>query len=637
MNTAREKRTVKIPILSKRPVFKLKKSEWDNLRVILVQTLTFRLFVVDCFVKKARELAQNGQYDSSFSAFLNSLSIFKKSDLIGTSVHFQKLASKAKRESSLSGKSNSKSEITSKEKKGNFRKDNTICYTYIDNTTQNLQPGIEPVHVRAGHAQGQGPPDAGDSEQPGSSWESYCGFEIKRKISAILLELAEVLWKMGDLGKLRDVCREGLQYAPQQLKFYIFSAKLHKSLSSKKQTKKNLKLTLANLHKGEEILRQALQPKRAQRIRLEISQIRRRFLKRVLRDKLGKKLGLAWEQRVQKKHVVGYLRRLFARVFHLIKKLHFSFSISNREQCHMRQICRSFRVIRRQFKDFLLFFERFGYPERAPKGWHSPAGKSCLEDHRQIDLVLMFFITVQKRRQSSKKSTRRSRSRFGPRRDSTLRLCCKWRKLFESAAPGKIESDFVSHAEKGRRPNQGKSRGAFPELLFEMDEVVQPAHRAAELDCKSKARERGKQGDFNLSKELAKSADEIKQGIQQDFRKQNKVYFHQLKKLFKENCKTSSKNRQKRKQQKLEKNLSLLRERQELKILENVWETHSRYQRNCSNFNMSEILKVTETNSQKEQREDYILRAMNAFIMVFVCFFIFVSISVIYLIRINQF
>lgn len=636
MNYKREKRNVKIPVLNKRPVFRLKKSEWERLSVVLMQTLTYRLFVIDCFVKKAQELAQNQNYQDSYSAYLNALSVFKKSDLMGTPVHFENLATKGAGKSPLPGKSNPEQEITFKEKRGNFRKSEKISYTYIENTGQDTHSKNPPKRVPIGQTLSQIPSPTEESPQVDTQWESYSGVEIKARISSILLELAQILWAMGELGKLKDVCREGLHFCPHQPKFFLLNAKLFKTLSRKKQTKKNLKSSLKNFRKYKRLIELKTQSESIAILRREISRVRRTFLKRVLRERLRAKLGLEPQARVDSPHVIFYLRRVFARVFHLIEKLHFSFTVS-RKKSQIRRICRSFRVIRREFKDFLRFFGWKRLSDQIQSKPSSSALKTTPEDHRKVHLVLVFFMTIQKRWKPSRRKVKCKRKRLRVKQDPMLELTCKWLKFFSQIVPVPLEKDFLLDPEQVDKTSQEEFCGPFPEMMFGVEEVVQPAQQAADSDQRFGADGRGKQSQFNLSKELAKSADEIRQGIQQDFRHQNKVFLHLLKKLFKENCKTSSKNRQMKKQQKLEKNLSLLRERQELKILENVWETHSRYQQNCSNFNLSEILKVTETNSQKDQREDYILRAMNAFIMIFVCFFIFVSISVIYLIRINQF
>ena len=67
----------KLPILTKRPAFRLKKQEQETLNLILLQTLTYRLLISDCFVRKAKAFSQGQNLKKSYINYLFSLAVFK--------------------------------------------------------------------------------------------------------------------------------------------------------------------------------------------------------------------------------------------------------------------------------------------------------------------------------------------------------------------------------------------------------------------------------------------------------------------------------------------------------------------------------------------------------------------------------
>jgi hypothetical protein len=222
------------------------------------------------------------------------------------------------------------------------------------------------------------------------------------------------------------------------------------------------------------------------------------------------------------------------------------------------------------------------------------------EDYQKLHLVLLFFMTINKENIRNKKYIYKQKKA----KKQSVMMYKKFQKFFmEKMIVNSRRESILSASISEQEIEEAKS---IPSINFEYSKVVQSAYHNKNVNLLKYDKS---ESNYNVSKELAKSAAEIKRGIHQESHKHNKMFLSLTRKLIKENSKNKSKSFQMKKQKKLEKNLQFMKDRQELKILENSWKTHTKYQKHCKHFNLGEILKVTETKSRTKSQSDFILQA----------------------------
>ena len=641
MNTVKENKTVKISILTKRPAFRLRKQEIDHLKLILLQTLTYRMLISDCFSNKAQIFCQNNQYQKSYVNYLFALSVFKKSDLIGTPVDLQSLANSVKQQNIKNSKDILNSSNNHPLKKKNFLKNQKISFDYIDNPTiykeKNSDMGStetklknlnEPESDQTKRIQRKSINDLELNIQ----WECYSGSEIKIKVSSILNKMASVLWKLKDLNKLKDVCKEGILLNPDEERYYHLNGKLFKILSTKTKVIKNLKLSLKNFRKYKLILETRNKQMKMKKLFKNINALRKTYLKSILVKSMLLKLKIAENEQIHLNDVVLFFGKLFNKVFNLIEKFYFLLTTSDKK-IYRQQFYIRLKYIQRYLEDFLIFFRDQLILKTIEEDMYKSKIIVSEEDYQKLHLVLLFFMTIKKEKRKKMPLKRKSKHR----KAKSIILYKKVQKYFLEKMITVSRRETCSTMTTSDQEIEHSKQSTLSNIGIDYNKVVQSAYYTKNPTSLFDEQPEVSSHKYNVSKELSKSAAEIKKGIHQESHKHNKLYLSLTRKLIKVNSKNKSKSILMKKELKLKKNLQFMKDRQELKILENSWKTHTKYQQNCKNYYLGEIMKVTEAKSQVKCQSDFILRAMNAFIMIFVCFFIFVSISVIYLIRINRF
>ena len=306
------------------------------------------------------------------------------------------------------------------------------------------------------------------------------------------------------------------------------------------------------------------------------------------------------------------------------------------EKVHKQKFYKRINHIQRQLEEFLIFFRSQILQGNVNKNPNKSSKKINEEDYQKLHLVLLFFMAI-KRERPKKKGIWKSNLQKSEATESRQKIPYKklQKYFFENVV---VQSDEESTSSATfQEKDSVQSTPKEQEFVFDFNKVVQSAYFKQNDSSKLRSnRQILQQNKYDVAKELSKSAAEIKQGIHKESQKQNQLLRTWTKKLLRQ-TRSDSKECRLKKKLKLQKNLQFMKDRQELKILESSWKTHSRYQKTCGSYNLAEIMRVTEAKSKKSYQGEFILKAMNIFIMVFVFFFIFVSLSTIYLIKINQF
>lgn len=646
MNSPKSNKYQKLPILSKRPAFRLKKQDQDTLGLILLQTLTYRLLIADCFIRKAQAFSKGQNLKKSYINYLFSLAVFKKSDLDQKSGVFDFESEKVSNAETVPfGVRKEESGVSDVFSKKRFSKNTKVSYDFIA-TNENEHVG----YVQEGGKGNETEEDIlgnkrkmsrkvtnKEMEESDTVLECYSGEEVKEKVSGVLLQMAGILWKLKDLNKVKDVCKEGIIFNPKEHRFFYLSGKMYKLLSTKRQRKRNLKLSLKNFTFCLKILQKNKNPRKNLLLKQLIKMNRKRFLHVIFKERNLKRLN-SKEEKIHFEAVVLYFRKVFKKMYGLIEKYYLLLTTSD-DKIHRKIFYLKLRYIRQNLEDFLLFLDECVKEKKIQKESGNFSISISEEDYQKINLLFLFFITVNKQYSKTKRLKRLASKKLVKNRKIPYKRLQTY--LLENII---LQSDRESTSSSFiiNEQDQKPSTKNYSKILLDLNRVVQSAYSKPQQAKSSKETPI----DFfpnklKASKELSKSAAEIKKGIHQESRRQNELYRNLTKKLLKEhtkqNCKFVRSTKKEKKNQRLEKTIKFIKNRQELKILDNTWKTHTKFQKTCKSFYLGEIMKVTETKSIQDKKGEFILKAMNVFIMMFICFFIFVSISTIYLIRINQF